>query len=113
MMSMFLPFHRIESYKRKVTYAVVAALFGVAVAVGVVIWKLSDAEPSYEEMRAKILSTSRESPRLCVTLYPNSIKKDFEGLPEVGTPLTLTPYVESGEFEKAAAYSSVKLLSHL
>jgi hypothetical protein len=30
--------HRIECYKRKVTYAVIAALFGIAVAVAVVVW---------------------------------------------------------------------------
>jgi hypothetical protein len=29
---------RIECYKRKVTYAVIAALFGIVVAVAVVVW---------------------------------------------------------------------------
>ena len=74
----------------------------------VIAWQFSDVEPTYEELRSKILSTSRESPRLCVTLYPNSIKKDFEGVPEVGQPLTLTPYIEEGEYAKAAEFSSVR-----
>ena len=84
-------------------------MFGIVLAVGVVVWKFSDVEPTYDEMRAKILSTSRELPRLCVTLYPNSIKKDFEPYPEVGKPLTLTPYIENGEFEKAAEHAAVGL----
>jgi hypothetical protein len=99
---------RIECYKRKVTCAIIAALFGILIAIGVVVWKFSSVEPTYDELRAKILSTSRESPRLCVTLYPNSIKKDFEGSPEVGQPLTLTPYVESGDYATAAEHASVK-----
>ena len=48
-------------------------------------------KPTFEEMRAKITSTPNEEPRLCITIYPNSIHKDFSER-DVGETLYLTGY---------------------
>ncbi len=72
-----------------------------------VIWRFSPIEPTWEEMRARILATPEEKPRLCVTLYPNSISKKFK-VSEVGTPLMLTPLIEGGLYYEAAEAARVK-----
>ncbi len=63
-------------------------------------------EPSWEELRARILATPEEKPRLCVTLYPNSISKMFE-VEKVGKPLILTPLIEGGLHAEAAEAAKV------
>ena len=99
-------FHEIERYKRVVTYALVFSLLSFAAAVLVVAWRLTPAEPTFEEMRERVIRTPTEEPRLCVTVFPESIARRFDPA-EVGEPLLLTPYVEAGRLEEAAAAARV------
>ena len=69
-------------------------------------WRLPPAEPTFEEMRERVIRTPTEEPRLCVTVFPESIARRFDPA-EVGEPLLLTPYVEAGRLEEAAAAARV------
>ena len=58
--------------------------------------RFTEDQPTFEELRRDILSTPGEDPRLCYTVYPDSIDKKFDK-EEVGEPLYLTPYIDEGE----------------
>ena len=57
--------------------------------------RFTEDQPSFSDLRREILSTPGEEPRLCYTVYPESIDKDFDE-EEVGKPLYLTPMIKEG-----------------
>ena len=63
-------FHEIERYKRVVTYALVFSILSFSVAVLMVAWRFTPDEPTFEEMRERVIRTPTEEPRLCVTVFP-------------------------------------------
>ena len=100
-------FHEIERYKRVATYALVFSILSFAVAVLMVAWRFTPDEPTFEEMRERVIRTPTEEPRLCVTVFPESINRTFDP-EEVGEPLFLTPYIKAGRLEAAARASRVE-----
>lgn len=100
-------YNEIERYQKTVTYAIIFSLFSFATAIVMVIWRFTEGDPSFEEMRHKILSTPLEEPRLCFTLYPETIDQEFDE-DAVGKPLMLTPLIQSGQFQLAAKKSRVE-----
>ena len=80
---------------------------------------LSPIEPSWEELRRRLMATPEEENRLCMTVYPNSISKTFN-VNETGPPLMLTSYIKEGYYQEAVDAARVKnifqtvvrLLSH-
>ena len=100
-------YYEIERYKKLVTYAIILALFMIFVAVIMVIWRFTSDKPTFWQMREKVLSTASEEPRLCVTIYPNVIDKEFDP-EEVGEPLFLTSLIEAGKYKEAASKAKVE-----
>jgi hypothetical protein len=96
----------IERYKKRISLAIVLALFGFAMAIGMIVWRFSPIEPTWEELRRRLLSTAEEEMSLCVTLYPNSISKTFNQS-ETGSPLMLTPFILNGSFAEAVEAARV------
>ena len=90
-------YNEIERYQKTVTYAIIFSLFSFATAVVMIVWRFTPGEPTFAEMRKKILATPLEEPRLCFTLYPETIDREFDE-DIVGTPLMLTPLIEAGQF---------------
>ena len=43
--------YEIEKYKKRISFAIFLAILGFSVAVGMIIWKFSPADPSWEELR--------------------------------------------------------------
>ena len=99
--------YEIERYKKRISSAIVLAIFGFAAAIAMVIWHFSPVEPSWEELRKNLLATPEEEMRLCVTMYPNSISRKFDPS-EVGQPLMLSPLIKEGKYSEAAKASKVK-----
>jgi hypothetical protein len=99
--------YELRRYKKKISGSIVFAIIGFAVGLGMVIWRYSPVEPTWEQLRESILSTQEEDMRLCVTMYPNSIAKDNFDIEEVGQPLLLTPYIEDGLLDEAAEAARV------
>ena len=48
-------FHEIERYKRVVTYALVFSILSFSVAVLMVAWRFTPDEPTFEEMRERVI----------------------------------------------------------
>ena len=93
--------YKIEGYKKRISLAIVFALFGFAVAIAMVAWRFSPIEPSWEEMRRRLMATPEEQPKLCTTVYPNSLGKEFS-VNETREPLMLTPYLWEERYQEAA-----------
>ena len=73
-----------------------------------IIWKFTPMDPSWEELRNRILTTPEENPRKCHSVYPmKSLKKNFS-VSEVGIPLNLSPLIKEGRYEEAADAAQVK-----
>ena len=92
--------YKIEAYKKRISLAIVFALFGFALAIAMVAWRFSPIEPSWEEMRRTLLATPEEKPKLCTTVYPN-LDKEFN-VNETREPLMLTPYLWAEKYQEAA-----------
>ena len=98
-----------ESLKKKrISLSIVFAIFGLSLAIGMIIWKFTPMDPSWEELRNRILTTPEENPRKCHSVYPmKSLKKKFS-VSEVGIPLNLSPFIKEGRYEEAADAAQVK-----
>ena len=97
--------YKIEAYKKRISLAIVFALFGFALAIAMVAWRFSPIEPSWEEMRRTLLATPEEKPKLCTTVYPN-LDKEFN-VNETREPLMLTPYLWAEKYQEAAIKARV------
>ena len=98
--------YEIEHHKKRVTYAIMFGIFGIVVAICMVIWKFTALELSYEDLRLKVINTPDEELALCVTVYPKVVSKDFEES-EVGKHLVLTDFIDSDEIEQGVELSRV------
>ena len=98
--------YKIEGYKKRISTAIVFALFGFALAIAMIVWRFSPVEPTWEELRAKLMATPEEEPRLCVTVYPNSTFKPFN-VNETLEPLILTSYLWEQKYHEAAQKAKV------
>ena len=98
--------YKIEAYKKRISLAIVFALFGFAVAIAMVAWRFSPIEPSWEEMRRTLLNTPEEKPNKCITVYPNVLEKEFN-VNETREPLMLTPYLWAEKYQEAAIKARV------
>ena len=98
--------YKIEGYKKRISIAIVFAIFGFALAIAMIVWRFSPIEPTWEEMRSKLMSTPEEDLRLCVTVYPNVQKKSFN-VNETREPLILTPFLWEGRYQEAAEATRV------
>ena len=101
--------YEIERYKKRISLAIVFAMVGFAVAIGMIIWRFSPIEPSWEELRRRLMATPEEENRLCMTVYPKTISKRFN-VNETGRPLMLTPYIKSGYFQEAVDAARVNTI---
>lgn len=97
---------QIEKYKKRISLAIVFALFGFAVAIGMIIWRFSPVEPTWEELRQRLMGTPEEESSMCVTVYPNAISKTFN-VSETKRPLMLTPLISNGSLQEAAEAARV------
>ena len=86
----------IEEHKKRVTYAIIFGLFCFVFAIGMIVWKFSVNDPTYHELRQKVINTPHEPPRICQTVYPEAISKTFSS-DVVGDPLILTDYLEGDD----------------
>ena len=66
-------------------------------------------EPSWEELRLRLMATPEEENRLCMTVYPNSISKTFN-VNETGPPLMLTSYIKEGYYQEAVDAAKVNAI---
>ena len=66
-------------------------------------------EPSWEELRLRLMATPEEENRLCMTVYPNSISKTFN-VNETGPPLMLTSYIKEGYYQEAVDAARVNAI---
>ena len=99
-------FYEVERYKKLITYAIIFSFFSIFVAIFLVAWRFSMDKPTFQELREKVIRTPSEEPRMCVTVYPNSINKNFSDH-DVGEALFLTPYIERGDLEEGAKLATV------
>ena len=83
------------------------AIFGIALSIGMVIWKFSPIEPTWEELKASIIDTSHEKVRVCTFQLPKNINNKTFAVSEVGVPLILSPLIEEGRYEEAAEAARV------
>ena len=83
----------IEYHKKRVSYAIVLALFSFVFAIGMVAWKFVEHKPTYDELRQKIINTPNEKPSICQSVYPSIYSKTFDSS-VVGEPLILTDYLK-------------------
>lgn len=102
-------FEEIERYKRLITYAIIMTFFCFCFGCTMVVWKLTESEDDFATLHAKLLQTPREKPRLCYSVYPKAIHKNFSS-EDVGEPLFLTPLIEAGEFDEAEHRSRVHFI---
>jgi hypothetical protein len=58
--------YEIERYKKLITYAIVISLLSFLLAVTMVVWRFTMDEPSFEELRRKVIGTPDEAPRLVI-----------------------------------------------
>lgn len=98
--------YKIEGYKKRISVAIVFALFGFALAIAMIVWRFSPIEPTWEELRLKLMATPEEEPRLCVTVYPNVTFKPFN-VNETLEPLILTPYLWEERYQEAVEAAKV------
>ena len=91
----------IDNHKKKVTLAIVLAIFCFCFAISMVVWKFSEQKPNYSEQRHKLLTTPYERPRICQTLYPKLYSKTFDPS-VVGESLYLTDYLDESKREEGA-----------
>lgn len=96
----------IEKYKKRISFAIVFALFGLAVAIGMIIWRFSPRDPTWEDLRQRLMATPEEESSLCVTVYPDSISKAFN-VSQTKQPLLLSPFIKNGSLEEAAQAARV------
>ena len=98
--------YEIERYKKRISLAIVFALIGFAVGIGMIIWRSQPIEPGWEELRSRLMSTNHEKRGLCTTKYPDSYEKDFN-VSETGEPLLLTPFIINGTLREAVQAARV------
>ena len=96
-----------EKYKKKISLAIVLAIFGFSVAIGMIIWRHSPLEPTWEEKRQRLIGTPEEESRDCITLFPHVINRTFN-VNETGEPLMLTPYIELEKYQEAVEAARVR-----
>ena len=65
------------------------AIFGITLAISMIIWKFAPIEPTWEELRKKILDTSDENLDMCMMTYPYEMSGSEFIESEVGLPLQL------------------------
>ena len=62
-------FLEIERYKKIVTYALIFAIFSFVVAIVVVVWSLTEGEPTFEELREKVIRSGIPRLYLLITIF--------------------------------------------
>jgi len=62
--------------------------------------------PSFEEQRRRVLSTEWENPRLCVTIFPEAIRREFD-VSQTGEALHLTEFMDKKGAKAAAKAAKV------
>ena len=87
--------------------AIVFAIFGLTLAISMIIWKFAPIDPTWEELRSEILDTSEEDLNMCMMTYPHKMSGSEFSESEVGIPLQLSPMIKDGLYEEAAEASKV------
>ena len=87
--------------------AIVFAIFGLTLAISMIIWKFAPIDPTWEELRSKILDTSEEDLDMCMMTYPHKMSGSEFSESEVGIPLQLSPMIKEGLYEEATEASKV------
>ena len=72
-----------------------------------IIWKFAPIEPTWEELRNKILDTSEENLNMFMMTYPQKMSGSEFSESEVGLPLQLSPMIKEGLYEEATEASKV------